>query len=70
MGSATRFNYTMMGDTVNLAARCESGAKKFGVYTMCTEDTKRHAEEHGQRDSFPPAQQNHRQGQDQADGGL
>jgi adenylate cyclase len=47
MGSATRFNYTMMGDTVNLAARCESGAKKFGVYTMCTEDTKRHAEEQG-----------------------
>jgi adenylate cyclase len=47
MGSATRFNYTMMGDTVNLAARCESGAKHFGVYTMCTEDTKKHAEEHG-----------------------
>ena len=27
MGSEKRFNYTMMGDTVNLAARCESGAK-------------------------------------------
>jgi len=48
MGSATRFNYTMMGDTVNLAARCESGAKHFGVYSMCTEDTKKNAEEHGQ----------------------
>ncbi|HTB63692.1 MAG TPA: adenylate/guanylate cyclase domain-containing protein [Opitutales bacterium] len=47
MGSATRFNYTMMGDTVNLAARCESGAKHFGVYSMCTEDTKKHAEEQG-----------------------
>lgn len=37
MGSQMRFNYTMMGDTVNLAARCESGAKKYGVYTMVTE---------------------------------
>jgi adenylate cyclase len=52
MGSATRFNYTMMGDTVNLAARCESGAKHFGVYTMCTEDTKKNAEEHGQQILF------------------
>lgn len=40
MGSHTRFNYTMMGDTVNLAARMESGAKSWGVYTMCTEATK------------------------------
>jgi adenylate cyclase len=47
MGSASRFNYTMMGDPVNLAARCESGAKQFGVYTMCTEDTKNHAEKSG-----------------------
>ncbi len=39
MGSRKRFNYTMMGDTVNLGARCESGAKQYGVYTMCTEDT-------------------------------
>jgi adenylate cyclase len=36
MGSQHRFNYTMMGDTVNLAARCESGAKTFGVYTVAT----------------------------------
>ncbi|MFA6959359.1 MAG: CHASE2 domain-containing protein [Opitutaceae bacterium] len=36
MGSQHRFNYTMMGDTVNLAARCESGAKSFGVYTAAT----------------------------------
>jgi adenylate cyclase len=36
MGSQHRFNYTMMGDTVNLAARCESGAKTFGVYTAAT----------------------------------
>jgi len=39
MGSEMRFNYTMMGDSVNLAARCESGAKKYGVYTMITETT-------------------------------
>lgn len=40
MGSRTRFNYTMMGDNVNLAARMESGAKSWGAYTMCTEVTK------------------------------
>jgi len=39
MGSRVRFNYTMMGDSVNLAARCESGAKTYGVYTMITEST-------------------------------
>ncbi|WPJ97962.1 adenylate/guanylate cyclase domain-containing protein [Coraliomargarita algicola] len=39
MGSEMRFNYTMMGDSVNLAARCESGAKIYGVYTMVTETT-------------------------------
>lgn len=37
MGSHTRFNYTMMGDTVNLAARLESGAKAYGVYTLVSE---------------------------------
>ncbi len=52
MGSASRFNYTMMGDTVNLAARCESGAKQFGVYTMCTEDTVREAEKFGRQILF------------------
>jgi adenylate cyclase len=44
MGSATRFNYTMMGDTVNLSARMESGAKSWGVYTMCTEATRQACE--------------------------
>lgn len=39
MGSQRRFNYTMMGDTVNLGARCESGAKAYGVYTMITGET-------------------------------
>jgi adenylate cyclase len=37
MGSASRFSYTMMGDTVNIAARMESGAASWGVYTMCAE---------------------------------
>jgi adenylate cyclase len=47
MGSRTRFNYTMMGDDVNLAARMESGAKSWGVYSMCTEATKLACEKHG-----------------------
>jgi adenylate cyclase len=40
MGSDTRFSYTMMGDNVNLAARLESGAKHWGVFTLCSESTK------------------------------
>ena len=47
MGSRTRFNYTMMGDNVNLAARMESGAKSWGAYTMCAEATKLACEKHG-----------------------
>ncbi len=43
MGSKVRFNYTMMGDSVNLAARCESGAKSYGVYTMVTGATMQEA---------------------------
>ena len=52
MGSIHRFNYTMMGDNVNLAARCESGAKSYGVYTMVTQQTKKEAEEAGDRCVF------------------
>ncbi len=47
MGSEVRFNYTMMGDSVNLAARCESGAKAYGVYTMITANTLKSALAHG-----------------------
>lgn len=47
MGSERRFNYTMMGDNVNLAARCESGAKQYNVFTMITEATKLDAEKSG-----------------------
>ncbi|QYY35135.1 adenylate/guanylate cyclase domain-containing protein [Ruficoccus sp. ZRK36] len=43
MGSITRFNYTMMGDTVNLAARCESGAKSAGAFTLVSEQTRNEA---------------------------
>ena len=39
MGSAMRMNYTMMGDTVNLAARLESAAKQYGVYSMLSQYT-------------------------------
>jgi adenylate cyclase len=39
MGSTTRMNYTMTGDTVNLAARLESAAKQYGVYIMISQFT-------------------------------
>ncbi len=39
MGSAVRMNYTMMGDAVNLAARLESAAKQYGIYTMISNMT-------------------------------
>jgi adenylate cyclase len=45
MGTATRFNFTMMGENVNLAARMESCAKSFGVWTLCTDVTQRACEE-------------------------
>jgi len=32
---------------VNLAARMESGAKSWGVYSMCTEATRLACEQHG-----------------------
>jgi len=39
MGSDSRMNYTMMGDTVNLAARLESSAKQYGVYIQIADST-------------------------------
>lgn len=37
MGSSMRMNYTMMGDSVNLAARLEAGSKQYGVFVMLSE---------------------------------
>lgn len=52
MGSRMRFNYTMLGDSVNLAARLEGQNKAFGTYTMCSAETKNAAVEHGTKLKF------------------
>ncbi|MBF0431096.1 MAG: adenylate/guanylate cyclase domain-containing protein [Fibrobacteria bacterium] len=43
MGSHVRMNYTMMGDAVNLAARLESGAKQYGVFSLVSDETMKSA---------------------------
>ena len=45
MGSATKTDYTMMGDNVNLAARLEGANKFYKTYTMIAENTYKLAED-------------------------
>jgi adenylate cyclase len=40
MGSKTRFDYTMLGDQVNLSARLEGINKKFGTFIMISAATR------------------------------
>lgn len=44
--SANRFNYTVLGDTANLASRLESASKEYGTHIIVSESTYRDASEY------------------------
>lgn len=47
MGSPARFNYTMMGETVNLASKAESLGRQYGSFIIATASTIKEAQEFG-----------------------
>jgi len=44
MGSSMTFDYTVMGDNVNLSSRLEGANKAYGTYIMCSEATRKMVE--------------------------